>query len=160
MRASILLALVIFTYSFATQAQEIQFQNYTLGEFEEAEKLSPDMSQGSSGLVCDYFVVENGANGSRYFKFTNVGDAPLEIFEAVSDCKCITTTCPKGAIAPGESDYIVVTYDTKLTGDFMKYIKIESNSNQPNVYLKVSGFVSSPKDKSKPVSKNGLNTAG
>jgi hypothetical protein len=30
---------------------------------------------------------------------------------------------------------------------------VESNSNQPNVYLKVTGLVNSPKDESKPISK-------
>ncbi|MGB1020795.1 MAG: DUF1573 domain-containing protein, partial [Flavobacteriaceae bacterium] len=40
----------------------------------------------------DYGEVAQGSDGTRIFKFTNTGDAPLEIKDAKSSCGC---TVPK-----------------------------------------------------------------
>lgn len=63
--------------------------------------------------VCDYFIVENGGNGTRYFKFKNTGDTPLEVFAAVSDSKNITATCPTKPIKPGEVNYMLLLMTQK-----------------------------------------------
>jgi hypothetical protein len=138
----ILFYFVLFIGTAATvQGQEIHFVNYSLGEFEGAEKLSPEMSQGANGLICDYFSVEYGSNGVRYFKFTNTGDAALIIHDASSDSRNLSITWPEEPIKPGASNYVVVTYDTEELGVFTNYIKVLTNSNQPPVHLKVTGVV-------------------
>ena len=45
------------------------------------------------------------------FKFTNAGDGPLVIHQAIASCGCTVPQYPKEPIKPGESGIITVTYD-------------------------------------------------
>ena len=97
----------------------------------------------------DYGKIENGSDGVRKFKFTNIGDAPLVITSVKSTCGCTVPTKPVGAIAPGETGFIDVEYDTKRTGFIRKTITV--NSNAVNVkdgisYLKIKGTIEKPKN--------------
>lgn len=91
----------------------------------------------------DYGEVAQNSDGSRVFKFTNTGDAPLVIKNAKSSCGCTVPKKPEGPIAPGESGEIVVRYDTKnRVGQFRKTITLTTNiENQPMVALKIKGNV-------------------
>ena len=91
----------------------------------------------------DYGEVAQNSDGSRVFKFTNTGDAPLVIKNAKSSCGCTVPKNPEGPIAPGESGEIVVLYDTKnRVGQFRKTITLTTNiENQPMVALKIKGNV-------------------
>lgn len=96
----------------------------------------------------DYGEVAQNSDGSRVFKFTNTGDAPLVIKNAKSSCGCTVPKKPEGHIAPGESGEIVVRYDTKnRVGQFRKTITLTTNiENQPMVALKIKGNVLPKKD--------------
>ena len=96
----------------------------------------------------DYGEVAQNSDGSRVFKFTNTGDAPLVIKNAKSSCGCTFPKKPEGPIAPGESGEIVVRYDTKnRVGQFRKTITLTTNiENQPMVALKIKGNVLPKKD--------------
>ena len=96
----------------------------------------------------DYGEVAQNSDGSRVFKFTNTGDAPLVIKNAKSSCGCTVPKKPEGPIAPGESGEIVVLYDTKnRVGQFRKTITLTTNiENQPMVALKIKGNVLPKKD--------------
>jgi len=96
----------------------------------------------------DYGEVAQNSDGSRIFKFTNTGDAPLVIKNAKSSCGCTVPKKPEGPIAPGESGEIVVRYDTKnRVGQFRKTITLTTNiENQPMVALKIKGNVLPKKD--------------
>ncbi|MBL6668575.1 MAG: DUF1573 domain-containing protein [Flavobacteriaceae bacterium] len=96
----------------------------------------------------DYGEVAQNSDGSRVFKFTNTGDAPLVIKNAKSSCGCTVPKKPEGPIAPGESGEIVVRYDTKnRVGQFRKTITLTTNiENQPMVALKIKGNVLPKKD--------------
>lgn len=96
----------------------------------------------------DYGEVAQGSDGTRIFKFTNTGDAPLEIKNAKSSCGCTVPKKPEAPIAPGESGEIVVRYDTKnRVGQFRKTITLTTNiENQPMVALKIKGNVLPKKD--------------
>ena len=91
----------------------------------------------------NYGEVAQNSDGSRIFKFTNTGDAPLVIKNAKSSCGCTVPKKPEGPIAPGESGEIVVRYDTKnRVGQFRKTITLTTNiENQPMVALKIKGNV-------------------
>ncbi len=96
----------------------------------------------------NYGEVAQNSDGSRIFKFTNTGDAPLVIKNAKSSCGCTVPKKPEGPIAPGESGEIVVRYDTKnRVGQFRKTITLTTNiENQPMVALKIKGNVLPKKD--------------
>ena len=91
----------------------------------------------------DYGEVAQNSDGSRVFKFTNTGDAPLVIKNAKSSCGCTVPKKPEGSIAPGKSGEIVVRYDTKnRVGQFRKTITLTTNiKSQPMVALKIKGNV-------------------
>ena len=46
-----------------------------------------------------------------YFVFTNTGNSDLYIHQAFASCGCTVPQIPEGAIKPGASDTIFVTYD-------------------------------------------------
>ena len=100
----------------------------------------------------DYGKIENGSDGIRKFKFTNTGDAPLVITKVKSTCGCTVPTKPEGAIAPGETGYIDVEYDTKRTGFIRKTITVNSNAINAKdgiSYLKIKGTIKKPKKEKK-----------
>ena len=69
------------------------------------------------------------------FTFTNVGDAPLIIHQAIASCGCTIPTYTKEPVKPGESGTIDVTYNGKgkFPGRFKKNITIRSNARETSV---------------------------
>ena len=92
----------------------------------------------------DYGTIENGSDGNREFKFTNVGTEPLIITNAKGSCGCTTPEWPKEPIAPGASATIKVHYDTKRTGNFSKTVTLTSNAVEATKVLTVKGNVNAP----------------
>jgi Protein of unknown function (DUF1573) len=91
--------------------------------------------------VLDYGTIENGADGNREFKFTNVGKEPLIITNAAGSCGCTTPDWPKEPIKPGAAAVIKVHYDTKRTGSFEKTVTLTSNASEPSKVIKIKGNV-------------------
>ena len=90
----------------------------------------------------DYGTITQGANGERYFSFTNTGDAPLVIQNAQKSRGCTVPSWPKEPILPGEKAEIKVKYDTNRIGSFAKYVTITSNDpKNPTLRLNITGLV-------------------
>ncbi len=94
--------------------------------------------------VVDYGTIDQGAEGTREFKFTNTGKEPLIISNARGSCGCTVPTWPTNPIKPGESASISVKYDTKRVGPINKSITITSNANEPTKVLRIKGNVIAP----------------
>lgn len=104
----------------------------------------------------DYGNIKNGANGTCTFEFTNAGNAPLIISNAVGSCGCTIPAWPKEPIAPGAKGVITVKYDTKKPGEFNKNVTITSNSSEgPNKVIMIKGNVAEATGATSP-----MNTAG
>ena len=76
------------------------------------------------------------------FKFTNVGDAPLIIHQAIASCGCTVPTYTKEPVKPGESGQIEVTYNGKgkFPGRFTKNITVRTNGKETaTVRLTITG---------------------
>ncbi len=75
------------------------------------------------------------------FKFTNTGDGPLVIHQAIATCGCTVPLYPKEPIRPGESGEIKVTYNGagKFPGRFQKTITLRTNAKSEIVRLVVKG---------------------
>jgi len=99
-----------------------------------------------SKQVHDYGTIENGADGTCEFKFTNTGSEPLLISNCRASCGCTVPSWPKKPIQPGEASSIKVKYDTKRTGKIYKTVTITSNAvNEPRKTVSIKGMVKPPK---------------
>ena len=91
--------------------------------------------------VLDYGTIEYDSEGTREFKFKNVGKEPMIIYSATGSCGCTVPTAPKEPIKPGETGTIKVHYDTKRPGSFEKTVTVSSNAKMPSKTLKIKGTV-------------------
>lgn len=75
------------------------------------------------------------------FEFTNTGDKPLIINQAVASCGCTVPTYTKTPIKPGEKGSIAVTYNGKgrFPGHFKKTITVRSNGTPEMIRLYIEG---------------------
>lgn len=76
------------------------------------------------------------------FKFKNDGKAPLIINHVQASCGCTTPEWTREPVAPGASGLIKVSYNPKnRPGVFTKTIQVNSNSENGDVVLTISGQV-------------------
>lgn len=75
------------------------------------------------------------------FTFTNVGDQPLIINQAVASCGCTVPAYTKTPIKPGQKGTIVITYNGKgkFPGHFKKTITVRTNGMPEMTRLYVEG---------------------
>lgn len=75
------------------------------------------------------------------FNFTNVGTAPLVIYQAVASCGCTVPVYTKEPVQPGESGQINVTYNGKgkFPGHFKKAITVRTNGDPEMIRIFVEG---------------------
>lgn len=75
------------------------------------------------------------------FKFTNTGEGPLIIHQAVASCGCTIPKFTKEPIKAGETGVIEVTYNgrNKFPGKFKKSITIRTNSKHSIMRLFIEG---------------------
>ena len=75
------------------------------------------------------------------FTFTNIGDAPLVINQAVASCGCTVPIFTKQPIKPGEKGEVKVKYNGagKFPGHFKKSITIHTNGKVEMTRLYVEG---------------------
>ena len=81
------------------------------------------------------------------FTFTNGGQAPLVINQAVASCGCTVPSYPKAPIKPGEKGEIKITYNGKgkFPGHFKKTITIRTNATTEMTRLYVEGVMEEAK---------------
>jgi hypothetical protein len=75
------------------------------------------------------------------FTYTNVGEQPLVINQAVASCGCTVPEYTKAPIKPGEKGEIKVTYNGagKFPGHFKKSITIRTNGVVEMTRLYIEG---------------------
>ena len=75
------------------------------------------------------------------FSFTNVGESPLVINQAVASCGCTVPEYTKTPIQPGEKGEIKVTYNGtgKFPGHFKKSITVRTNGAVEMTRLYIEG---------------------
>ncbi|MBP3789463.1 MAG: DUF1573 domain-containing protein [Prevotella sp.] len=108
------------TLTFAQKAAEIKFDKVThnFGKF----------SEKSPVVSCT-------------FTFTNVGEQPLVVNQAVASCGCTVPEYTKTPIQPGEKGEIKVTYNGtgKFPGHFKKSITVRTNGAVEMTRLYIEG---------------------
>lgn len=90
---------------------------------------------------------ENNPIQKCVFTFTNVGDAPLIINQAVASCGCTIPDYTKAPILPGKKGEISVTYNGKgkFPGHFKKTITIRTNGEPEMTRLYIEGVMKEAK---------------
>jgi hypothetical protein len=112
MKKYILSAAVMILASFSLVAQQIKFETKTI----------------------EYGRIEQGSNELCELEFTNVGDAPLIITRAGTNSGgSMVNNYPREPIMPQQKGYIVIRYDTRRLGRFVKSLWVESNSVQDSL---------------------------
>ncbi len=83
------------------------------------------------------------------FNFTNTGNAPLVINQAVASCGCTVPSFTKKPVAPGQKGQIKVTYNGKgkFPGHFKKMITVRTNGVPEMIRLYVEGNMTEDKNK-------------
>lgn len=121
-----LMLLTCFTMANAQQNAQIKFDKTTqnFGEF----------SESSPVQTC-------------VFTFTNVGNAPLIINQAVASCGCTVPAYTKTPIQPGKKGEIKVTYNGKgkFPGHFKKTITVRTNGDPEMTRLYIEGVMKEAK---------------
>lgn len=76
------------------------------------------------------------------FEFTNTGNKPLLIIDAVASCGCTRPEYPSKPIKPGKKGKIKVTYSPiGRPGFFKKTVKVKTNGKERNTTLHIEGKV-------------------
>ena len=86
-------------------------------------------------------------NSVQKCTFTNVGNAPLIINQAVASCGCAVPSYTKTPIAPGQKGEIKVTYSGagKFPGHFKKTITVRTNGVPEMTRLYIEGDMTESK---------------
>ena len=76
------------------------------------------------------------------FEFTNTGNKPLLIIDAVASCGCTRPEYPTKPIKPGKKGKIKVTYSPiGRPGAFKKSVKVKTNGKERATTLRIEGTV-------------------
>jgi len=86
---------------------------------------------------------ENDPVQTCVFTFTNVGQAPLVINQAVASCGCTVPEYTKQPIMPGKKGEIKVTYNGKgkFPGHFKKTVTVRTNGVPEMTRLYIEGVM-------------------
>jgi hypothetical protein len=133
MKKIITLSIALFAFVF-TNAQETS-KLAKSSKKTTAKTVAPALPKvDGAGMVfvtetIDYGTIAANSDGKREFVFTNNGNKPLIITNAVGSCGCTVPTYSKEPIAPGAKGVIGVKYDTSRAGQpFTKTVTITSNA--------------------------------
>ena len=108
--------------------------------------------------VYDFGKVVEGTKVTQVFTFTNTGQEPLVLTNALGSCGCTVPKWPREPIRPGETASITVEFNSKnKIGQRNQKVTITANTEPPQTYLYLKGEVlaSEENDISNPV-ENGL----
>lgn len=92
---------------------------------------------------------ENNPIVSCVFTFTNVGNAPLVIHQAIASCGCTVPEFTQEPVMPGKKGTIKITYNGtgKYPGHFKKSITLRTNAKVEMMRLYVEGDMTEKENK-------------
>lgn len=135
-----LLLVAGFGFTFAQNPERKNVNTTPVAANEKTEKMAEIKFET---LMHDFGTITADEPVKCVFSFTNIGDAPLVIHQAMATCGCTVPSYSKDPIKPGEKGQIEVVYDGRKGGKgrFMKGINVRSNAKTNRVYLTIEGEV-------------------
>lgn len=134
MKKILLSAFLLIASSMTIKALEPQKATLNVAAAQQDEKVAEIQFDT---LTCNLGKLPLGTTEAKCsFRFTNVGEAPLVIHQAIATCGCTVPSYTKDPIKPGESGVIDVTYNASRSsypGHFKKQITVRSNAKENNV---------------------------
>lgn len=90
----------------------------------------------------NFGTVKEGEKVVFSYRFKNTGEYPLVISSATASCGCTVPEKPEQPIAPGETAYIKVVFNSKGTGGIIhKEVHVTSNAQPEFPTLVLNGEV-------------------
>jgi Protein of unknown function (DUF1573) len=80
----------------------------------------------------DFGDVQEGESLTKIFVVTNTGNAPLSIHDAKSNCGCTVPKFPKHPVEPGQSDKVVVSFDSSNKLGMVDQNVVVYDNSSPN----------------------------
>ena len=125
---SLVMALLMVSFSFAQVAEEDLSDLITTMEFEES--------------TFDFGTIVSGEKVSFFAEFKNTGDSPLVIKSAKGSCGCTIPQWPKEPIMPGETSQMLIEFNSKnKQGLTTKRVTITANTEPAQTFLTVTGTI-------------------
>ena len=100
-----------------------------------------------SDTLIEFGIVSEGHMVDHVFSFTNQGPGDAVLADVSTTCGCtVAKTWPKMPLAPGESAYIEVTFNTRdKSGPQDKVVAVVANTDPSVTRLHLVGTVVSPR---------------
>lgn len=90
----------------------------------------------------DFGEMEEGTVVKHAFKFKNTGYMPVTIQDVKVQCGCTVASKPMGRVEPGETDEIVVSFDSKgKLGANKKFVTVFSDASNATESLDFTAVV-------------------
>ena len=117
----------------------VQAQTQTAAATEQTADAASGMTFEATEI--DYGTIEQNSDPYRTFTFTNTGNEPIIITNAVGSCGCTVPSFSKAPVAPGETGEVKVRYATDRLGKFRKRVTLTTNVSKEPVVLTIMGEV-------------------
>lgn len=126
--------LVLFCLTLSVQAQVKEAPAV-------ADEAAAPTAMTFESTTIDYGTIEQNADPYRVFTFTNTGQEPLIITNAVGSCGCTVPSYSKAPVAPGATGEVKVRYATDRLGKFRKRVTLTTNVSDEPIVLTIMGEV-------------------
>ena len=151
-KTAIAIAFVLSTGMLVSCGQNSAASKVKKENIERAEKRDISIRKGTAAISFDkeeydFGTVNEGDVVKTTFVVTNSGKSDLVITNAQASCGCTVPVWPKGAIAPGETGDIQVSFNTNgKPNKQSKSITLTTNTEKGREVIKITGMVT-PKNK-------------
>ncbi|ALU76097.1 DUF1573 domain-containing protein [Tenacibaculum finnmarkense] len=151
-KIAVAIAVVLSTGIFISCGKSDASSKVKKENVENAEKRDVSISKGTASISFDkeehnFGTVNEGEVVKTTFMVTNSGKTDLVITNAQASCGCTVPVWPKGAIAPGETGEIQVSFNTSgKPNKQSKSITLTTNTVKGKEVIKITGMVT-PKKK-------------
>ena len=107
-----------------------------------AEPELPATTAEFSTMKHDFGKIKAGEKVEHSFSFKNTGNNPLKISNVKPSCGCTTPDWTKEEVAPGQSGFIKVEFDSKgKTGVQNKTVTVTLNTEEKTQVLSFTGEI-------------------
>lgn len=108
----------------------------SFNDFQDSVSAMPKTKISFDSTRHNFGTIKEGATVTHTYTFTNTGDEPLIISDAIPTCGCTIPSFSKKPIAPGEKGHIEVAFHSaNQKGNVHKNIIVVSNAERSKVAL-------------------------